>query len=327
MYERNPWKRLQRTLILTYTLTFGTKAEAHAAADKINEVHTRINGIDPVTGKRYDALDPELLLYVHACLVDSAILFEQLTVGALDDAGRQRFHEEQMLAAELCLVPRELIPPTWQGLSAWLADFEDRGELQVTDGARRVLDLFFDPPAGSRMAARAARGLAARLRHVAATASARCTACRSVALKRAAMRASFPADPRDASAAAAEVPVHRALHRVPDAAAGHRPGRRSRRGEEAGRHPPVGTGGARSWQTAAMTASLDVDGLLLDIDGVLVTSWQPLPGAIEAVETFAGPRGAVPADHEHDHPHPGGARRDPGRGGVLTRARRDRRRR
>jgi len=33
-----------------------------------------------------------------------------------------------------------------------------------------------------------------------------------------------------------------------------------------------------------MTASLDVDGLLLDIDGVLVTSWQALPGAIETVD-------------------------------------------
>jgi uncharacterized protein (DUF2236 family) len=146
MYDRNPWKRLQRTLILTYTLTFGTKAEAHAAADRINEVHTRIHGIDPVTGRRYDALDPELLLYVHACLVDSALLFERLTVGALDDDGRQRFHEEQMLAAELCLVPRESIPKTWRGLSAWLADVEDRGDLTVTEGARRVLDLFLDPP-------------------------------------------------------------------------------------------------------------------------------------------------------------------------------------
>ena len=107
MYERNPWKRLQRTLILTYTITFGTKAEAHAAADKINEVHARINGIDPVTGLRYDALDPELLLYVHACLVDSALLFEELTVGELDDAGRQRFHEEQMLAAEMCGAARD----------------------------------------------------------------------------------------------------------------------------------------------------------------------------------------------------------------------------
>jgi uncharacterized protein (DUF2236 family) len=146
MYDRNPWRRLQRTLILTYTLTFGTRAEADAAAARINEVHTRINGIDPVTGKRYDALDPELLLYVHACLVDSALLFEQLTMGRLDDAGRERFHREQMLAAEMMLVPRDLIPPTVPGLRAWLADVEDRGDLFVTEGARRVYHLFLDPP-------------------------------------------------------------------------------------------------------------------------------------------------------------------------------------
>lgn len=146
MYDRNPWKRLQRTLILTYTLTFGTKAEAHAAADRINEIHTRINGIDDVTGLRYDALDPELLLYVHACLVESALLFEHLTVGRLDAAGRQRFHEEQMVAAELCLVPRDLIPPTVPSLRKWLAGVGESGILQVTGGARRVADLFLDPP-------------------------------------------------------------------------------------------------------------------------------------------------------------------------------------
>ncbi len=147
MFERNPWKRLQRTLILTYTLTFGTRAEADAAALRINEVHTRINGIDPVTGLPYDALDPHLLLYVHACLVDSALLFEERTVGALDDAGRQRFHEEQMLAAEMCLIPRDVIPPTVPALRAWMADVEDRGELLVTDNARKVAELFLHPPA------------------------------------------------------------------------------------------------------------------------------------------------------------------------------------
>lgn len=146
MYERDPWKRLQRTLILTYTVTFGSKEEADAAAEKINLVHTRINGIDPVTGKRYDALDPVLLLYVHACLVDSALLFEELTVGELDDAGRERFHREQMLAAEMMLIPRDTIPPTVPALRAWLADFEDRGDLMVTEGARRVYELFLDPP-------------------------------------------------------------------------------------------------------------------------------------------------------------------------------------
>ncbi|MEX0984026.1 MAG: oxygenase MpaB family protein, partial [Actinomycetota bacterium] len=98
------------------------------------------------TGQPYDALDPDLLLYVHACLVDSALLFERLTVGRLDDAGRERFHREQMLAAEMMLVPREKIPPTVPALRSWLADLERRGDLQVTPGARRVYDLFLDPP-------------------------------------------------------------------------------------------------------------------------------------------------------------------------------------
>jgi uncharacterized protein (DUF2236 family) len=147
MYERNPWKRLQRTLVLTYAITFGTRAQAHAAAEKINDVHARINGVDRVTGERYDALDPHLLLYVHATLIDSALLFEELTIGRLDDAGRQAFHEEQMLAAELVRIPKETIPPTVPALRAWLGDVIDRGELQVTEGARRVADLFMDPPA------------------------------------------------------------------------------------------------------------------------------------------------------------------------------------
>jgi len=145
-YERNPWKRLQRTLILTYAVTFGTKAEANAAADRINEVHTRIHGIDEITGRPYDALDPELLLYVHACLVDCALLFEELTVGDLDDAGRQRFHEEQMLAAEMMLIPRSMIPPTVPALRAYLGDLADAGTFMVTESARRVADLFLSPP-------------------------------------------------------------------------------------------------------------------------------------------------------------------------------------
>jgi uncharacterized protein (DUF2236 family) len=150
MYERDPWKRLQRTLVLQYTLTFGTKAEAHAAADRINDVHERIHGIDPVTGRAYDALDPRLLLWVHACLVDSALLFERLTVGGLDDAGRQRFHEEQMLAAELVRLPRSEIPPTVGELSSFVTDTARSGELLVTDAARRVAALFFDPPRGAQ---------------------------------------------------------------------------------------------------------------------------------------------------------------------------------
>jgi uncharacterized protein (DUF2236 family) len=145
-YERNPWRRLQRTLMLTYTITFGSKAQADAAAGRINDVHARVKGIDPVTGLPYDGLDPGLLLYVHACLVESALLFEALTVGQLDERGRQRFHEEQMLAAEMVRIPRERIPPTVPELRAHLSDVYRSGILRSSDAALRVAALFHDPP-------------------------------------------------------------------------------------------------------------------------------------------------------------------------------------
>jgi uncharacterized protein (DUF2236 family) len=145
-YERNPWKRLERTLSQTYTVVFGTREQALAASRRIDEVHGVVKGIDPVTGLRYDARDPELLLWVHACLVDSFLAFERWTVGRLDDAGRQRFHEESMRSAELLRLPPARIPPTVAGLRAYIDRMVASGTLRMTDGSRKVAELIANPP-------------------------------------------------------------------------------------------------------------------------------------------------------------------------------------
>jgi uncharacterized protein (DUF2236 family) len=145
-YERNPWKRLDRTLRLQFAITFGTRREAEEAADRINRVHQDIKGVDEVTGLRYDALDPDLLLWVHACLVESSLLFERLTVGRLDDEGRERFHREQMVGAELLGLDRSRIPATVDGLRAYLDHVVTSGVLRVTADTRRVADLIRHPP-------------------------------------------------------------------------------------------------------------------------------------------------------------------------------------
>ena len=145
-YERNPWKRLERTLMLTYAITFGSTEEAHRAAERINEVHRSVKGVDPVTGKRYDALDPGLLLWVHACLVDSALLFERLTVGRLSSRERERFHREQMMAAELLGLDRNLIPATVEALRRYIEEVVRGDALVVSDASLRVASLFRDPP-------------------------------------------------------------------------------------------------------------------------------------------------------------------------------------
>jgi uncharacterized protein (DUF2236 family) len=147
MYERDPWKRLERTLSQTYTVVFGTRAEALAASKRIDDIHGVIKGIDAVTGLPYDARDPELLLWVHAVLVDSFLLFERATVGGLDDAGRQAFHEESMVSAELLRLPRERIPPTVPALRAYIDEVAASGILRMTDGAGTVAELIRNPPA------------------------------------------------------------------------------------------------------------------------------------------------------------------------------------
>ncbi len=145
-YERNPWKRLERTLSQTYTVVFGTRAEALAASKRIEDIHGIVRGTDPVTGLEYDARDPDLLLWVHACLVESALLFEGLTVGHLDDAGRQRLHEESMLSSELLRLPRERIPPTVAELHAYVEETAASGALRHTDGSETVANLIRRPP-------------------------------------------------------------------------------------------------------------------------------------------------------------------------------------
>jgi uncharacterized protein (DUF2236 family) len=148
MYERDPWRRLERTLRQTFTMVFGTRAEAEQAARRIDDIHGVIKGVDEVTGLRYDARDPELLLWVHACLVSSFLEMERRTLGKLDRAARQRFHEEQMLTVEPLRLPREWIPPTVEALDAYVDRVVASGILRRTDDAMAVAALVRDPPEG-----------------------------------------------------------------------------------------------------------------------------------------------------------------------------------
>jgi uncharacterized protein (DUF2236 family) len=146
MYTSDPWTRLERTLRLNYLVTFGTRSQAESTARHINAVHEKIHGTDVVTGLPYDALDPELLLWVHACLVDTALLLERLVVGKLDEAGRQRFHEEAMVQAEMLALPRAKIPPTIDGLRAYMQEVIESGQLRPSDGSKAVGNLIMNPP-------------------------------------------------------------------------------------------------------------------------------------------------------------------------------------
>jgi uncharacterized protein (DUF2236 family) len=146
-YQRDPWKRLIRTLSLQNSLTFGTKQEADESANRINKLHEVIKGKDEVSGGIYDALDHEQLLWVHACLQISSIYFYELTVKKLTDEEKNQYHIENIKAAEMCLVDRDIIPKTHDGLKEWVIERSRKKDyLMSTDVAEDVKEIISGGP-------------------------------------------------------------------------------------------------------------------------------------------------------------------------------------
>ncbi|MFL2676769.1 MAG: oxygenase MpaB family protein [Alphaproteobacteria bacterium] len=146
-YQRDPWKRLIRTLSLQNSVTFGTKEEANDSATRINRLHEVIKGKDEITGKIYDALDHEQLLWVHACLQLSSIYFYENTVKKLSDQEKNQYHYENMLSAELVLIDIKKMPKTHEGLKKWVIEkSRENNYLLLTDVAKDVENIIAGGP-------------------------------------------------------------------------------------------------------------------------------------------------------------------------------------
>jgi len=146
-YQRDPWKRLIRTLSLQNSVTFGTKEEADESAHRINKLHEVIKGKDSVTGNIYDALDHEQLLWVHACLQISSIYFYEKTVKKLSDDEKNQYHLENTKAAELVLINTKEMPKSHDELKIWVKEkSRENNYLIYTDVAKDVQEIIAGGP-------------------------------------------------------------------------------------------------------------------------------------------------------------------------------------
>jgi len=146
-YQRDPWKRLIRTLSLQNSVTFGTKEEADESAHRINKLHEVIKGKDSVTGNIYDALDHEQLLWVHACLQISSIYFYEKTVKKLSNDEKNQYHLENTKAAELVLINTKEMPESHDELKIWVKEkSRENNYLIYTDVAKDVQEIIAGGP-------------------------------------------------------------------------------------------------------------------------------------------------------------------------------------
>lgn len=142
-YKADPWGRLNRTIRFVLHTTYGDTPTAEAACRAVRKIHDRVHGVDPVTGRAYSAHDPDLLLWIHAVEVHSAVFAYRSYAGRLSDEDADRYVDEMVRVAEMLGMPGDIAPRTLGELREYLRGVDG---LQATRGARESLRLILSPP-------------------------------------------------------------------------------------------------------------------------------------------------------------------------------------
>jgi uncharacterized protein (DUF2236 family) len=138
-FRTHPIRRLRRTVLVTMAIVFGDKETALNAARTVNQVHSRVRGHD------YHALDPELLLWVHATLVDSALVTYETFVQPLSASEREDFFQESKLFGELLGIPRDRFPESLRDFNHYVHRMVAGGDVHVTSRAKELARLVVRP--------------------------------------------------------------------------------------------------------------------------------------------------------------------------------------
>jgi len=138
------WMRMTRTGQYVETLTFGTRTEARRMAARVRGLHRKLSGVEETTGRAYRVDDPDLLLWVHNCEVDSLLSTARRAGLALSDEDGDTYVLEHLAAARLVGIPEELAPRTVADLDAYFDAI--RPSLALTPAASDGVRRLFVPP-------------------------------------------------------------------------------------------------------------------------------------------------------------------------------------
>jgi uncharacterized protein (DUF2236 family) len=132
-----PFRRLARTAQAMEAVFFGTRGEADRITGRVRRMHARVTW-DGDGGERRAADQPEFLLWILACLADSALAMHHWFVGSLSRAELDRFWDDYLLVGELFGLGREHAPASYRDFRDWFGRRLESDELEVTDEARAI---------------------------------------------------------------------------------------------------------------------------------------------------------------------------------------------
>src|SRR3954469_6331478 len=148
-----PYERLQRTVRVLGLIGFGDKAEAQRATRRVRRIHANVHGelAEPAgrfpAGTPYSADDPALLLWILACMADSALVVYQRYVRSLSRAERDAFWQDYKVIGREFGLRRRDMPAEIEDFDAYMAGMVAGEDLFVTPAARELaLSIVMRPP-------------------------------------------------------------------------------------------------------------------------------------------------------------------------------------
>jgi len=148
-----PYERLARTAKVMDTIAFGSRGDADRATRRVRAMHRRVRGelAEPAgrfpAGTPFAADDPELLLWVLATLVDSALVVYERYVASLSWAERDAYWQDYRVIGRLFGLKDDEMPADIDAFDGYMRNMLTGDVLHVTPAARELaIRIVMRPP-------------------------------------------------------------------------------------------------------------------------------------------------------------------------------------
>jgi uncharacterized protein (DUF2236 family) len=151
-FQDDPFGRLNRTMSAMWSIVFDERSEARAALARVENRHKKVQGRvspgEPLHAKNpYDAFDQELLLWVHATLIDSAMIAYDHFVRSLQPVEKIGYYDDSKRLACLFGIEKKLIPPSLTEFHRYMERMLTKGVLAVGPTAMNLAqDILYARP-------------------------------------------------------------------------------------------------------------------------------------------------------------------------------------
>jgi uncharacterized protein (DUF2236 family) len=142
----DPIGRFRRTFKLMFTMVFGTLDHALGAARRLHRRHAAITGVMPraagpfSAGSRYWANETSALRWVHATLVETALVAYGHVLPPLSSEDQARYYAESCVFAGLFGISQASLPSSWEDFASYNAAMWRSDTLTVTPEARAMAE-------------------------------------------------------------------------------------------------------------------------------------------------------------------------------------------